>query len=482
MTNPRPNFQSRRRRREQRSGSSYYDPLLDLLVTTDDPASTAIMHEWIHFLDHISTSYGCLLDQIVNVTARGWGELLNEARTNRAYIPVPFDRLLLGGFNLEEFGAREEHQQSTFDRVIAGAITHDLLAGLVDAMQGNDPEMLTGAPAVSGLAALERMMEVGEALPASADALEGLPTWQRPEHLVPQVSWGREVADQRTGIGARALLEGRAMIVESALVNSSKQHFMRALEVGSPEYVVAIDIAAQEVAALGKHAESFGFSTFLALSDLALMTPAAPAFSRLRTERLWTQVHPGYRFVDLLDLIPKVGHYDRQEDPFEYQAKFCRLLKWPDPREVLEHGAQLEGDDYRTVRRREAFQLKLDSPELFFVGRMPEDTNALVTLLSEFQPNTCIQLDATTLRATNEIDQNNVEEFILRLGYAYLFDLGERLMQCDDPLGVAVDWIEAYEDRFDLGNERSLRRFFDGNYTAGVEFRTVKATSMNQPL
>jgi len=466
-----PAFLARRHRREQRRGGSYYDPLLDLLVTSSRPGDTAILHEWIHFLDHVATSYGCLIDQLVEASARGWGQLLEASRETGVRIPVPLDAVLRDGLPEGPIGGSEQDRTVMTERFSVTAVTYDLLMGLLDAMEGRRVIMDTDSPAVAGLAVIERMFEGAGALPASTQELAGLPVWQRPEQLYPEVAWGLDASTKGSvGIGMLSLVEGRAMLYESALVEDDLKHFGAALKDDKPEYVAALDVTCQRVADLGKHAESFGFPTFLALSDLALMTPAAPAFKCFREARLWREVHPGYRLFDLLEILPKIGHYDGEEDPFEYQARFCRELGWPDPRDVLEHGARLEGDDYRTARRRDAFARKLASPELFGVGRLSEDPDALRELFEAFEPHTC-RWEGETLVATNELDRNSFREFAERLGYSYLFDLGGRIMESKKPLSERVDWIEAFDERFELGEEGPLRDFFDQVYIKGAEFQ-----------
>lgn len=465
------------RRRHRRywalhAGSSFYDPLLDLLVVPGGEGGTEVFHEWIHLLDHVSTSYGCMIDELVLCSARGWGQILEQARESGISIPVPLSGILTDDFHFQPYGDKADDLGSV-EQLQLAALSEDLFMGLLEAMDGLEPDVCTEAPIVGGLALLERMSEGNQSFPTSTEELQSLPVWEVPEALYPDVVWREETAEMAVGIGAVALMEGRAMLFESALVDDDLAHFGEAFKQKKPEYIAALLVACERVADLGEHAESYGYPTFLALSDLALMTPAAPSFAGVRAERLWRDVHPGYRFMQLMDLIPEAGHYDKETDPYDYQSRFCELLGWPDPREVLEHGARLGGDDHRTARRRKAFELKLTNPEIFGVGRMPEDADAFTAVLDLFEPQVCIWEGDELAVVIDDDDKDGALALAERVGYAYLFDFGGRIMDTHDPMGEEVDWVTALGQRFDLGAQGTLRDFYDGIYAKSVSFRPL---------
>lgn len=439
-------YQRRRLRRLKKLGeNSLFDPFLDLMITSSGGSDN--LHEVVHYLDHAGTSYGYLLDQIFAVCARGWGQLIHFAKEREASIPYPLYRILIetDSGHLDILSGRIEDSLIYARRIASAATCYDLLCGLAEAMQGSKSQMDIDVSAMAGLGLLERLSMLDLSFPKSFEELEDLPVWKGPEQLVPIAAIDMDNIEYSSPLGSRALFESRAMIIESALKEENNTTFFtQAFELSKQEYIAGMILVGDKFS--GSDYEHLGFSTYLALSDLALMTPAAPAFADLRKYREWEDIHPGYRYQKLLTFLDEIGPYHPENDPFEYQAQFCHMAGWPTTLEILAKGCHLPGNDRRTNRFRTMCKLKLDYPECFFVGRMPEDGDTLSQIIQYVDP---IQLTrgedegTTPVYPREDVDQ---VDFLAQLGEGFLYELGECLMESEQPLEEAGTWLESFYD------------------------------------
>jgi hypothetical protein len=101
------------------------------------------------------------------------------------------------------------------------------------------------------------------------------------------------------------------------------------------------------------------FDTFVALCDLALQTPIGSSYGKLRPPDCdYGELHPGYRFIWLLDNLTDDDWIDSLDDLPGLQATMSARLHWPDPRLFQVHGSEADERDAHS----EAMRMRLGEP------------------------------------------------------------------------------------------------------------------------
>ena len=471
-----PSRATRRRQRQLQAlrTPSTYCPQVDVLVASRGGADH--FHEWVHCLDHGATGYGHVVNWVTVAFAHGWGRLFADFRAEGWAVPCPLECMFdadTAALAVAASGCDEAHAVRVGERLAAAAFSHDVLSGLLEVFDGIEP--LAGqdqVTAASGLGLLERFCERDATLAESADLLEALPVWEVPEAASPRVRWAMDDSDvSYPELGARALMEGRAMMVEGALHADPNSGPRSAIAGERLEYVLAPMLVADRLGQLGDVGEGVLFTTFMALSDLALMTPLASPYAALRTDRRYRDVHPGYRFVALLELLPELGPFDDGLDPFTYQRAFSERLGWPDAREMLALGAAIDSPRRRFARHRMCCERKLARPELFLLGGPPGDLEAFAQLLQAMAPLECVA--ESDGRVTPVLADDDAQAVIEQVAESYLFDLGEALMCDPAPLAAAFGWMAPFERGVRVSDGTGLRELLQAMLVRDLAFVTV---------
>jgi hypothetical protein len=395
-----------------------------------------MLHEMIHFLDHVATPYGLFLDHLTALTTHLYRKLV--ALFNRPGAPplaVPlavhaqktgeawreFERRLRAAA-APGFAIGECVDQLVLVRILWAGVVR-----LERALEGEDLPTVDQVPAgylANVLQLIERLAETAFVPPGDVLGLPYDPPvdWRAPMIPAPRVSW-HGAGHRLGGIG---LLESRAFFAQRGAFDPAAPPPDPLLDIraaGDLKYFVSMGLLADAALALGATASEM-FETYILLSELALFTPIGPVYSRFRTAPSWEEVHPGWRFTRLLGELPRIGPYRRGQglDGLAYQGRFTSALGWPAKQEMLAAGAALRPATYRERRHRAACALKLRSPELFSVFAIDraEPTAAEDEFFEEFLP---FWVDPVAGRgvAPSSLGKDVAME---RLGIAYMQSLG----------------------------------------------------------
>jgi hypothetical protein len=112
--------------------------------------------------------------------------------------------------------------------------------------------------------------------------------------------------------------------------------------------------------------------TALAAIDLAGFTPLHPRFARLRQGLRWTDLHPGHRLEQLVDVINETGdtlESHEAADYFKFTSVQCQRLGWPEVPRFLDnvnHGRWQATDHPIEVMFRRASNVRETNPACFW--------------------------------------------------------------------------------------------------------------------
>lgn len=120
------------------------------------------------------------------------------------------------------------------------------------------------------------------------------------------------------------------------------------------------------------------FQTFIALCDLALQIPVGSVYGKLRPPHFdYGDLHPGYRFLRLLNTITEDDWIDSLDDLLGLQQTMSARLRWPDPRLF-----PLLGSGSDQPQHREAMRIRLSEPAFHLFLR----EESASTFLAEYGP------------------------------------------------------------------------------------------------
>lgn len=106
------------------------------------------------------------------------------------------------------------------------------------------------------------------------------------------------------------------------------------------------------------------FETFVALCDLALQTPVGRIYGKLRPPASgYGDLHPGYRFVRLLDAITGDDWIDSLDDLTGLQKTMSSRLGWADPGLFQVHGSAAVRPDAHSA----AMRIRLREPAFHLI-------------------------------------------------------------------------------------------------------------------
>jgi len=172
-------------------------------------------------------------------------------------------------------------------------------------------------------------------------------------------------------------------------------------------------------------------NTFYAICDLALFMPAGWLYGRLRTDNMgWYDVHPGGRFITALNQAVQLGWVeDLERDMLPYQEWLCDLLRWPSPKQFLNLGATLKGDDDddRSRRHAAACQIRL------------KEHSSFIVLGKEFEKTSKEDAaERTPLGIQHFFDRHRPMLYMPKLGELAVRNSGK---SAREPLSQLLDWF-----------------------------------------
>jgi hypothetical protein len=108
-------------------------------------------------------------------------------------------------------------------------------------------------------------------------------------------------------------------------------------------------------------------ATFTALCDLALQTPLGSVYGTGRPSDLtWLDVHPGHRFIQLLDVVEDDDWIAGLDEVHGLQQSLAARMGWPDPDAIFTAGADVDFGPLRAAmqlrRRKPSFHLSIENP------------------------------------------------------------------------------------------------------------------------
>jgi len=337
--------------------------------------SHSLLHEFVHFHDHIATPYGYFLDTISDIQNGSYRALLGHFNNVASPpLPLPLARFLTNDDRLDSFVRRTAGPgfdvEPCADFLIVFAVAWMNIVAMERSMEGlplpgeieyDVEHLIGGIRTIEGLTA-----SGGTALPADVFEVQKLPVgsgqWSGPDDAVPRLKF--ENGD-RPLLGATALLESRAYFLErsSADVPDILRDLVRR---GHHEYFAPVSRLADQCLALGIKDYRAITDTFYAFADLALSPPLG-VHAPLRRSDTWSDVHPGYRFIKLVVALKDLGPFDRTREwnPLDYEDRCAARLGWPAPSALLQRSAQLSSATYRGQRHAAACRLKLKYPRFF---------------------------------------------------------------------------------------------------------------------
>jgi hypothetical protein len=318
------------------AGGSWYSYKGNMLWTeqTSDPAQAEaiLSHELSHFFVHAGTPYGSIVESLGQLQERFVLQYCAALAAKGSPVRYPVYRFVQGedapvdGSLVAQYvrpWSRLVHLERILDGSNVRAVREatipeaiELLADMEDleravlAADGGDPADLGERPSFAPM------------LDAARDRLAFTPACPRflPEHREESVA------------GGAAIFEGLAQAAERMVY---PEHWdMLARGMSRDQY---LGFYASVFHRYGKieNQRDFdrAFDTFIALCDLALHTPIGSIYGKLRPPDCdYGDLHPGYRFIRLLDVITGDEWIDSLDDLPGLQKTLSGRLGWPDPR------------------------------------------------------------------------------------------------------------------------------------------------------
>ncbi|MCA9123957.1 MAG: hypothetical protein H6822_20425 [Planctomycetaceae bacterium] len=365
-------------RRSHGTDRSEYRPSDHVLVLgagRENPHAT--LHEFVHILEHCSTPYGFLLDEL-NFRQNLLIQEFLKAVDGPITVPI-YNWAVTERKRVSSSATATEIFENLFKRFLQ---PWSICLHIVNAFEGKDNKYIR----TSTIGEDATFLAVCEAVPGTAtdlDAVDDVLVVELMEELsCPSISW---VGDARTTsfpYGAHHISEGLAQLHEGLerCFDSQREHEYLALP-----FKVIDFVGKNRFAHMQKHA----FVTYQVIADLARFTPAGMYYGRLRPQNsTWKDIHPGYRFELALETVAQSDAWVDDLNDAESLAQFvCEERGWTQPREFLELGAS---NEHLTVRRhRDACRIRLDDFMAFGqIKHATEKGSAVAAFFSDHMPMT----------------------------------------------------------------------------------------------
>ena len=351
------------------TGFNWYDHRANAIWIGDVTAETRariVAHELSHFLIHVSTPYGWLLDEINDLQTRLVSQYCFET-----YQRQPHRTILTPVY---EVAVRLRAQDARVTSLAFADLCERFVRPwsftryLENLLEGEDlPEVAaaTHRDALDALEWAERRSDV-QGWPAQPTAPPFLDAYVAQADRLPATNFMNWHDGTRFQFGAKHVFEGAAKQLER-ISQLEQADFVGG---NRPDYwalwlFAVTRLGAKQVQSQRDYERLR--DTFFALCDLALFVPAGRLYGQLRTETtIWADLQPGWRFTVAIDEAAKLGWIeDLERDIFSYQDQICSVLGWPSPREFLKIGASQSIDSPEARRHAQACSIRLKTPIAF---------------------------------------------------------------------------------------------------------------------
>jgi hypothetical protein len=447
-----------------------YDYKTDVLYSPDE--HPVLVHEYVHFQDHVSTPYGFFLDGLLEANNSGFARLFSLFDDDSApSIPTPLASFLDDVDPIVDH--LERHAKEGFDipgcisSMVAFLQTWRFFFWLEKAMEGEelggvaeDGKILGGAITLFEDLDVDNRLRMPETIDELTEAAANLDKWTvgeiQPEYTI-------EGDSEPLLLGGKGLLESRAFLAERSLRREDVtiDYLNRMREEGKHEYFLPVLVLFNVLQDMGGEHVGKANTTFMVLSDLALCTPIGDPYGWLRMSNSWMDVHPGCRFHRMLSLLPEIGPFESREEmnPFEYQTLFARELGWPLPVDMLKTGAHMEPRGYRGRRHKAMCAIKLEYPRLVHpgLGYLEDPAGPMQRFQEEFRPYEVVLTDD---RHVHDVGGSDAATHAERLAEAYLRTVGRDHMQEEDVGdGPYLDSRFPYDQLLEMPDGQTVERF-----------------------
>jgi hypothetical protein len=373
-------------------GAGSYNHRFDHLISG---SGSEVIHEYIHFFDHIGTPYGFFLDSMTCLQIESVKRLyFYFGQDDSPHLPTPmFDKIkelendensnLLQQYLIEFSGPNYDFLSCHNFLALyfhVWSITTWLNTALETPKKIIDSSVCSYIPGM--LAIFELLDEYG--IPKDINEYialcENLEKWEWDGSIGQEVEVPTLISETPIVTGAVDLMEARAFSIDRIsmemhqLINDNQfESFMKKLvRDKKEEYYMAPIIVHEHLSKYGPIQFHESLKTFNIVADLALYSPVGKLYSEFRMENHWSEVSPAHRYVYLVGLLSEVGPHEEGRDVFEYQIELSDKAGFVSPKEFLIKGSMLKASNYREQRHQQACKFKIDVPRLFIYHLLPD--------------------------------------------------------------------------------------------------------------
>jgi hypothetical protein len=321
-------------------------------------AEATLSHELSHFFVHVATPYGRVLETL--------GQL--QERFVLKYCEALAEKGLPVHYPVYQFAQRENAPTET-SLVAEYVQPWSRLVHLERILDGSNVKAVRDATIPDAVELLAYLEDVERAVlvadggnPADLGERPSLATMLRDarDRLVFEPACPRFQSSREDSLaGGEALFEGLAQAAERMVYPDHWDMLARGMT--RDQYLGFYTSVFVKYGTDRIHSQrDFDrvFETFIALCDLALQTPIGSIYGRLRTPECdYGDLHPGYRFIRLLDWISDDDWIDSLDDLPGMQQTMAARLGWADP-----HLFQLHGSAVDSGVHSEAMRIRLQEP------------------------------------------------------------------------------------------------------------------------
>lgn len=348
----------------RRSADSWYDHKSNTIwIGTSiaaDLRNSVQLHEMSHFLVHVSTPYGWLLEECARAERHSVMSYCldhyNRSPNNPIFVPL-YDVARL----VEQRCPQLEHLLDLCDKYVK-PWSHVMF--LQNVLEGEGFSEVASATHNTAGRSLDIVEEYLANLSDSFHPLRFSPK-AFPLPNIPATPDATFPGEPEIRLGAKHIFEGIATQLESSSLLVQDLQKGTRLPYWALWLLTVMRMGKDRVRSPEEYERLR--NTFFALCDLALFVPAGNLYGQLRTEEItWYDIHPAFRFITALNQATKLEWIDNLEkDMLPYQEWVSELVHWPAPIQFLKLGSALKGDNPSLRRHAEACRIRLENPSAF---------------------------------------------------------------------------------------------------------------------
>jgi hypothetical protein len=446
-----PTIDARFGRRHSASGG-WYDYREDYLFIADStspnlPISRACTHEVIHFLEHCSTPYGHLKDQLERTRVKKCVEFLTEY-TEEVYCPIfSWAQRLL-------HSSSHGHSPAHFNQVPSPDLIGRCLkpwSATVVLESCLDGEEHNSKYSETAMCDLVDYLESECLIPQSLAFVSkhAPPTGNATSSAIQTMTLCSEAGElKKLSIGAKHASESIAQILEQIEPTNPLNMGNDYLAFPLMTYACLVESGVPD----NRLANAAG-CTCLALADLALFSPLGSPYAGLRQPHMtWQDVHPGFRFQKAIQFILSSKKWITSVGDCESLAnEVCDRFEWPRPRDFLELAASSEA--ICGQRHSEACRIRINEYSAFYSYQWDDPSSPVLKFYERHMPMVRWPGHGTVLGTPDDGVANNP---LGQVTQSYISRIVRKLML---PRGSKSESV--------LPNEIDFPRYFNDVETVG---------------